>query len=285
MNRAFLALGLALLVFPSSGLAGGSSGSPYIRVVTFADGLNFVNGYSTAGVTVEVRNADGTLVGDGAIVTWAVTRAENNSPAMYSGWGAKKTGLTWGSYPEMVLFDYIPERTDFVTSTTTGGRASVQLTDIVGERNITIKATAHVDGIDRSAEQVVSFGNGPLFIFKSPSASVYRTWQEAYELCNGKEPSGDDDPMKWTSDNKGEYRGGGKLPGLGELQSVSPVDERWPNNPDTGARGAAFAAGWPNILYWSGAARGAESAWVVALRGGYARWRPVGHSRFTVCRR
>jgi hypothetical protein len=76
-------------------------GGPGLTVLAHTDGPDFVStGFSTGSVTVEARKADGAIVADGTLITWTVTLAQNNSPAMYSGWWARKTGLTWGFRPD-----------------------------------------------------------------------------------------------------------------------------------------------------------------------------------------
>lgn len=235
-------------------VGGGGAVHPYIMVTSYTDGPNFTgSGQSTATVTVKVQNADGTPVTDGTVVTWLVTQAQNNSPAMYSGWGAKKTGLTWGDTADMVLHDNIPELTASVTSSTTNGLAVIHLTDIIGERSITISATATVDSAARTVSQVVSFGNGPLSVFNAPD-NTPRTWAQAYQYCNGSAPSGMDDPANWTVTNNGQYHGGGRLPTDTEYQAVAAIDTRFTGgpNPNGNAKGAALAAGWRVFYYWTG---------------------------------
>ena len=137
----------------------------------------------------------------------------------------------------------------------------------MGERSITIRATAHVDGADRSVDQAVHFGNGPLVTFRAPPDATDRTWQAAYQLCNGFAPTGADDPASWTSADNGVYRGGGKMPTISELEAVSPVDVRWHSytNLSPAAHGAANAAGWQGGGYsWTGVAGGTDMAWDVA---------------------
>ena len=260
----------------------------YIVVVAYADGPDFqTTGHSTGSVTVKVTNADGSTIADGTTVTWTVTKAQNNSPAMYQGWGARTTGLTWGASATPVLCDNNPDLTASTTSTTTGGQTTIQLTDIVGERNITIKAAAQVDGAERSVEQVVAFGNGPLVTFKAPPDATFRTWQQVYQVCNGVAPSGADDPAHWTAADDGVYRGGGKMANIQELQTVSALDTSWGStNPVAWAKGAGYAAGWPDTWYWAGVAVVAGFAFSVGLySGGAGRSYVSTDFKRAVCRR
>ncbi|MGJ3524325.1 inverse autotransporter beta domain-containing protein [Nitratidesulfovibrio sp. D1] len=229
-----------------------SGGSPaeYIAIDSFTNGGPFTaQRISTASVTVAVKNADGSDVADGTTVTWSVTGAQNNSQAMASGWGTRSTGLTWGTSAPTALEDMvIADLVATATSNTSGGKATIQLTDIVGERNVTIRATVHLDGEDRTVSQAVSYPDGPLAVFRAPAPghAVYGAWTLAYSHCNGAAYPGD--PGTWTA---GGYVGGGKLPTAAELHAVMPATSGWGSNPDPTGKGAALAAGWDHGYYYA----------------------------------
>jgi hypothetical protein len=239
----------------------------------------------------------------GATVTWSVETAQNNSPAMVSGWGSKKTGLTWGNVPESGTGGYTnvyqrlqEERIISATSNTSpatdaSGKTTMQLTDIVGERVITVQAKVTIGGTDYyTVPQAVSFGNGPLAVFKAPvgTSSPYLTWDEAYAHsdCNNTSYPGTDHSAAsgWSNGNYvgGAYSGGGvstnvpssgKMPTRAEYQAVSARDTSWGNtNPNLNAQGAAcaagWAAGWPNYWYWTGEAEKGNFACDVPLHDG-----------------
>ena len=232
----------------SSELAtGGASG--LISIDTFTNGGDFVGtGYATASVTALIKDASGHPI-NGAKVIWSIVSAVNYSPAMYSGWGTKKTGLTWGASPTMVKYDANPQLTATTTSNTeANGKTSIQLTDIVGERSITIQAKVTIDDTDYTVTQTVTYGNGPLSVFKAPD-STNRTWDQAYQLCNGSAYTGD----HITDWSPGAYVGGAKMPTRAEVHAVSSGDSRFifPNTKPA-THGAAFAAGWPFNFYWTG---------------------------------
>jgi hypothetical protein len=187
----------------------------------------------------------------------------------------------------MVLYDYNPELTASTTSPTVNGRTSIQLTDIVGERTITVSAAALVAGSALSVTQTLRFGNGPLSRLTAPDGTK-RNWRDSYQYCNGYAPSGADDPSNWTAADRDVDHGGGKMPDIVELQAVSSVDTRiyGYTNTNAAAHGAWSAAGWPHRYYWSGVADGTDHARDVLLGGGYDSWDLVGRSLdITVCRR
>ena len=93
------------------------------------------------------------------------------------GWQGKKTGLTWGSKPKKRDIGMA------TSATAPNGDATIQLTDIIGERVVTVQASVYMDGMVHKAMQDISFGNGPLSLFCTPSAEL--TWVEAYQHCNG----------------------------------------------------------------------------------------------------
>jgi hypothetical protein len=148
-----------------------------ISIINVNPGGDFLlsgNLYSTASFQAKVVDGFGNPV-NGATVTWSVVSAQNNAPSMMSGWNTKKTGLTWGNVPEPSL-TYVQLQQERIstapppTATTDGtGITAVpqQLTDIVGQRNITIQAKVTIGGADYTATQTVSFGSGPLSVFSS----------------------------------------------------------------------------------------------------------------------
>lgn len=269
-----------------SAALGTGDASSLIRIDAFTNGGDFVGtGYTTASVTVLVKDASGHPMNN-ATVTWSIVSAENNSPAMYSGWGAKKTGLTWGASPTMVKWDDIQELATTTTSNTDGtGKAIIQLTDIVGERTITVQAKVTVGGAGHTVVQSVTYGNGPLSVFKAPD-STDRIWDAAYLLCNNSAYTGNHHGGDWKN---GGYVGGGKLPTRAEYQAVSQKDTTLGfSNPSAAAQGAAFAAGWPCHVYWTGESFGlnlATTFTMILVNGSYVG-SPVGrNSRRVACRR
>jgi hypothetical protein len=260
-----------------------------ISITAFTDGGDFTSGnlYATASLTARVVDTGGNPV-NGATVTWSVVSAQNNSRAMRSGWGNKKTGLTWGNTPEIsttgkvsggfLTYVELPQEriataTNNTSTTAPSGATTMQLTDIVGERVITVEARVNIDGTDYTAMQAVSFGNGPLSVFAPVGAySPWQLWDQAYHTCNGSAyPKGTDHTTGWTP--SGTYVGGGKMPTRAEMQAVSPynVPSGWTNigNPNANAQGAAFAAGWAaDDVYWTGDADGANHAFYVNLNDG-----------------
>ena len=76
---------------------------------------------------------------------------------------------------------------------------------------------------------------------------------------------------EWRSTNARRTSAGcgGKLPTRAEYQAVAPIDTSWTfTNPNSNAKGAAFAAGWPADRYWTGEAGGATFAFNVGLVDG-----------------
>jgi hypothetical protein len=261
-----------------------------ISIINVVNGGNFLSGnlYSTASFQAKVVDASGNPV-SGATVTWSVLSAQNNAPAMMSGWGSKKTGLTWGNVPEVLTYvelqqERISSASSPTAATSGAGETPVQqLTDIVGQREITIQAKVNIGGTDYTATQPVSFGNGPLSVFRA-TVGMAMTWDNAYQTCNGTAYPSADHSTGWSS---GTYVGGGKMPTRVEYQAVSPynVPPGWTNNPNTAAQGAAVAAGWPSNYYWSGEANGADLAFIVGLDDGNVSWDSVSYYRPVACRR
>jgi hypothetical protein len=152
--------------------------------------------YCTAWVIAEFMDASGNPL-RGATATWRVVKAQNKSLAMTTGWENKMTGLTWGSTPESGNGGYSNEAqrlrnkeiTDSATSTTNSlGQAAIQLTDIVGERVITVEANVTIGGREYTVTQDVSFGRGPLSVFKKTGTTGSR-WGGQHITDNSGSPA------------------------------------------------------------------------------------------------
>ena len=160
--------------------------------------------------------------------------------------------------------------------TTPGGTAptgaEAYLTDIVGEREVTVKASVEYNGQTYEAAETVKFGEGPLAVFEKPLR--YMTWNDAARTC-GRVPS----------DSFPGYHDETNLPRREELQAVS--------GPGKGGYGAAFAAKWPNdrnggrwFLYWTGELDGSFLAKFVGLHNGdVGDLIPSSADPVAVCRR
>ena len=161
-------------------------------------------------------------------------------------------GLTWGTTAQSATPNE-GEKTEKPDGTAPTG-AEASLTDIVGERKVTVKASVEYNGQTYEAAETVKFGDGPLSVFQKPLSNMY--WWEAVNECGG-----------YYSPSQTGYQPATNLPRREELQAVS--------GPGKGGYGAAFAAKWPNdrnggrwFLYWTGELDGSFLAKFVGLRNG-----------------
>lgn len=187
----------------------------------------------TAEITVELQQ-NGMAVSNPTI-TWSLDGSTNSSPAVVTARKAANTyyGLAWGgsasASPGSQLSGNAP---------TTG--VTVQLTDIMGERTVTVKALATVDGTPYSVSQTVTFGNGPLSKMRLPGSSPGEVptstgWDNAVNLCGGTAVNAD------LIASAG-YINASNLPEVNDLQAALG-----------GGNSAYLAAGWTSgIGYWSG---------------------------------
>jgi hypothetical protein len=99
-------------------------------------------------------------------VCWTILNVQNNSRA----WSRKPgdlNGLAWGEAE-------LCEATDWQATPVVGGPSmstssgSVKLTDVVGERIVTLKAETTIIGVPFTETNDVSFGKGPLSVFTNP---------------------------------------------------------------------------------------------------------------------
>lgn len=154
-------------------------------------------------------------------VVWEVRAAENRG-AVAAGFEAAASGLAWHapvagrSSPVEGLW----------TKTDGNGTAETQLTDILGERTVTVCAAVMTRGVRGSACTKLEFGKGPLSRFTKPSET----------------------PIDYSSHEARCRELGAKLPSVADLQAVS-LKGRYNALPN--AFGAGIAAGWPyDLHYW-----------------------------------
>ena len=215
--------------------------------------------------TLEIDGQEVSL--DGTRVTWTVESSSVSCEAWMRSAGAYN-GLTWGQTP--LSLTAAENDTDTPAGTAPTG-AEAYLTDIVGEREVTVTATVEYNGQSYTAEEkTVTFGDGPLSVFEKPLSNM--TWKDAAQTC-GRLPS---------VFSPG-YHDETNLPRTEELQAVS--------GPGNGGYGAAFAAGWPSggsgwFRYWTGVLLGPVSARVVGLDDAYVGGGGQGYDvPVAVCRR
>ncbi|WP_300810970.1 hypothetical protein, partial [uncultured Desulfovibrio sp.] len=188
---------------------------------------------------------------DGTPVTWTVESSSVSCEAWMRSAGAYN-GLMWGQTPLSLT---AAENDKYAPAGTAPTGAEAYLTDIVGERTVTVKASVEYNGqLYTAEEKTVTFGNGPLSVFEKPLR--YMTWKEAAQKC-GSLPS----------DSSPGYHDETNLPRKEELQAVS--------GPGNGGYGAAFAAKWPDdpndydwFRYWTGELLVFGSARIVGLHDG-----------------
>lgn len=154
-------------------------------------------------------------------VVWEVQSAENRG-AVAAGFEAAASGLAWHapvagrSSPVEGLW----------TKTDGNGTVETQLTDILGERTVTVCASVMTNRVRGSACAKLAFGKGPLSRFTKPSET----------------------PIDYSTHEARCRELGAELPSVAILQTVS-LKGRY--NALSNAFGAGIAAGWPfDLHYW-----------------------------------
>jgi hypothetical protein len=175
-----------------------SGGLPFVTP-TNAGYLADVPGYqSTATVTVTDYDDGGVsrpLTG-GATVLWSVKSVGNPSAAWWLRGAAAKNGLTWGDKADGTSSWAVD---GVVGMASTSG--IVQLTDIVGSRSVTLKASVCIGGSGGESakalcsanggawytdETTVSFGAGPLSVFTTnPNDGRGKAWTTLFGTSAG----------------------------------------------------------------------------------------------------
>ncbi|MDL2216386.1 inverse autotransporter beta domain-containing protein, partial [Desulfovibrio sp. OttesenSCG-928-M14] len=168
--------------FTLIGSGGGGSGGIVFQATSGGTAFSTHTG-TTATFTVLVQDSSGVNVPDGTVVTWYVASTSlSKNLAVASTKKGTFDGLTLGSKP-------VAGTDTTVTSTTTGGKASINLIDILGERDVTVTASVSSDSATSGA---FTFGKGPLGNFAlgypdSPDKTVI--WSDAIAVCGGGAPT------------------------------------------------------------------------------------------------
>lgn len=254
------------------------------------DGPDFTGAKSsTASITATLEDERGQPLANGTQVTWTVIAAQNDSPAMARGWEGMKTGLKWGA-TAVANDNYARLKVELTFSIKTkvsgeDGKTMVKLTDIIGERSVTVQA--HTDAGNATA--TVHFGKGPLSVFRTPptetpirfsndspitSATNPDTGFPAANHCGGR--------IAYTGD--GHYPSS-NLPSLAQFQAIAV--NQWK---DVDGNGAWAASGWSdNIIVWTDEILGnGEAAGITnwsAISGGIADGKIIPYDYAIVCLR
>ena len=221
----------------------------YTLTLTPTAGGTFSDNQSTGKVSATLL-LDGNPA-SGKTITWLVTDASNKSKAVVADYKTKRTGLAWGTSAPDTPENELTTTTS--STTNASGIAEISLTDVMGEREIKVQATA--EGLMQTA--AISFPNGPLAVFAGPPKGSY-AWGNN---TSGKSTSFPAANQCGASDSaiagftgyppanfSSIYVSTSKLPTEDQLVAVAK------SGPGTG-KGAAYAAGWPGGIYWTGTAR------------------------------
>ena len=231
-----------------------------LGITNVTGGGEFVSGKSTTATFTAQMLADGepyTYTSTPSQVTWNLGTVDNSpNKAVMDSHKTKKTGLAWGTNaPGSSAGDELTSSTTSTLSGSTG--VQIQLTDIMGQRKVTMEAEVSMYGQKFSGTKEFTFGAGPLSVFAGvPKGTM--TWLDAVSACGG------------TGDlNTAGYQRSTNLPTEEQLKAVSSTGNY-----------AYLAAGWPDdgngfgwFCYWTGEADGYGSdARGVDLDRGYDSW-------------
>ncbi|GHV58906.1 hypothetical protein FACS1894103_1240 [Campylobacterota bacterium] len=255
--------GVITIVFPIT-----APSAPTLTL-TSAGGGAFVgttNYHTTATITAAAKNGTSPVEIGSNHVIWTVV----SSSITAAWWGdidgrsrsqGALNGLAWGTTP-ISLTGYDNERTDMSGNGNQVGvstTATATLTDIVGSRQVVLKAEVTIGGEIYAGTTTINFGAGPLSEFKgAPKGSM--NWGNAVTACGGT-----------PGDLSGSgYKASTKLPTYTHLLAVVSDLEYGIGH------GAAHAAGWRDdaegsgkFQYWTGETfSGGSGAMYVRLDNG-----------------
>ena len=254
---------------------------------TPTSGAAFVSSAKTTAIAkMQLQQNGVAYTGPSLTINWTVLSADNSANLAVTSTNRNlATGLDWGDNATTSPGTALSTPT---TSYTDGsGNASMNLTDIMGQRKVTVQASVTApDGQTYTQTQELDFGAGPLSKFdltQTSGAVGSGNWDAAYLACNGTTYTGDHS-TGWTLNayvggpgGKGTDSATGKMPIRDELVAVSGGGSR----PE-----AYLAAGWPGNFYWTGDANHAHNAFILNVSVGHADYRdPVAYVIQFVCRR
>ncbi|MDL2207225.1 inverse autotransporter beta domain-containing protein [Desulfovibrio sp. OttesenSCG-928-M16] len=213
--------------------------------------------------TVKIQG-NGANVPDGAEVTWSVASTDlTDNKAVATAKQSTFEGLTLNGGTE------VTGTGTTVTSTTTGGEATMTLKDILGERKVTVTASISSPGSASATSSTFTFGQGPLAKFSlgypgNPDNEV--DWSTAISTCRGSMPSFTLTPTYYSQT---------KLPGATSADVAAATLTNI-----SGSEYAAMrnAAGLPSDYVWSGSAYAHvddDIAAIVRLSSGGRSWGTV----------
>jgi hypothetical protein len=146
------------------------AGFSYIEIDLTIDFPNFAS-YQDSPYYRSTATARATLVKEGRLtpiaapVRWEATVVNPKAPWWLRG-PNDLHGLSWGGYSWLTNSSFhMWQKNVIMGAPPATGLA--RLTDIVGQRDVTLKAMASIDGIDYTAKVRFSFGKGPLSEFTS----------------------------------------------------------------------------------------------------------------------
>lgn len=158
--------------------------------------------------------------------------------------------------------------------------SGVQLTDIMGERTVLVRASVTIEGIPHTVELPVTFGKGPLSQFRVIPFDQY-LWAEHQPVSNGANAEAGSFPVAMacgSSLTPAELR---TLPDGYHAATNLPSKEQLGMVMGEFGNGGWVAAGWPNTL-WSGELHnGGETALSVGSFG-FSLYAPVDQRAFPV---
>lgn len=247
-------ISIIILLFSMIFFTRGAYAEVEIMFFPMEKSADFVStGYAVIPIVIQLAE-NGNPLGDQTI-DLDIVSAKNYSAAFAEERKNGVFGLSWQK-PALGGMDAI---THISIVTNIDGQVEAVLTDIIGERDVTVRAKL-ANG-KQSIDHIVTFGKGPLSVFAFPPTETV-SWLELYEKCNGEKYGGN--PKTWKVGQG--YEGGSKLPSMEQIQAVSLPGKY---NKQKNALGAALAAGWPvDHRYWNGRAVMQSRASHVDIRDG-----------------
>ena len=251
-----------------------------ITLLLVQNGPDFIDSeFSTANINVWLRY-NSQPYDKKAIVTWTVISVDNSSnAAMPATHHRLAMGLNWGDTPPRAFREPLTGSVTTQNESLTGV-SKVQLTDIVGERTVVVRASADIEGNSYTAEFAVSFGKGPLSQFRVVPFEHY-LWADYQPVSNAANGEAGSFPAAMACGSKltpaelrnlpDGYHAATNLPSKDQLRKVMG---QFGNN-------AWFAAGWPDSL-WSGELYGGGSQSLSVGIMGTSFYVPVNQRAFPV---
>jgi hypothetical protein len=190
-------------------------------------------------------------------VTWTVESIRNPTHPWWLRSGTSYAGLTWGLAADPAAYTGAGNWPDTVRGTAPTGPVA-QITDVVGSRSVTLKAETTIDGVMYSETMDVTFGPGPLSVFRTAPAVGVKWARSAGNAATAADPGNDGNMLALNGNSGADFPAAVQI--CGGSINVSAITS---TTTVPGSHNAGFdytpGSGWEQDIKWASLSRALNS--------------------------